>query len=177
MAIRAHFLFLTPHFAPEDLFRIEGWQHLHDPAMAGVVPPGFPLVFPVPGFRDEEVVSETQALLAGETDFAIEMFACHVHVEAETGEVLELLRPERGAGQITALHKKLYSGAFRPYLPAGMPYMPAITIGRGDEFETANSRMEALNETGLRIPGRANKVEVYAFGEGPVDRLAEIPLG
>lgn len=149
---------------------------MHDPDMAGVVPPSFPLVFPFAGFADADVVREAETLLADASDFPIEIFACHVHVDAQSGEVLELLRPERGAGQITALHKTLYSGAFRPFLPAGQPFMPAITIGRGAEFEEANDRMVALNETGLRIPARASRVCVYVFGEGPVECLAEFSL-
>lgn len=149
---------------------------MHDPDMAGLVPPGFPLVFPIPGNSDADFAEEVALQMEGETDFAIEIFAAHVHVDAQSGEVLELLRPNRGAGRVTALHQKLYSGALQPAFAVGVPYMPAICIGRGNDFDEADARMGTLNAESIAMHARADRVKLFAFDGVDAVCVEEFPL-
>jgi hypothetical protein len=90
------------------------------------------------------------------------------------------LVPERGAGEITALHRTLHTGNLRPFLRPEIPYVPHLTVGWAptvkEAVDIANEWPVGPYAEGACIRGAMSAPHVVEVGAATVLEVAVLRL-
>jgi len=165
-----------PTLREADAAFVARFRGLHDGLQADRVAPHFTLVFASNGVSEDAYLAHVEAVARrrAPVDFTCRHAMLGADGESETGYVF--LVPDEGYSGLSRLHDRLYSGPLASRLRLDLPFVPHITVGRHARREVAKELCDALNDTGLCIPGRVETLAVSALEEGRVNTLATFAL-
>jgi 2'-5' RNA ligase len=157
----------------EGIERIESFRARHDPAAPGIAA-HLSLVFPFPTAHSRlQVETHVRRVVSGWPRIPVTFRRVRTH-----GNEFLFLMAGRGAASIAALHDKLYTRSFAPYLRRDMPYEPHITVARHEGFAALEAALaEAEEELGGEFGETLREVTLLAVGaNGRISPLQTISL-
>ncbi len=146
----------------------------HD-RQASVLGPHFTLLFGCDAVAEDAYIEHVRAVAAT-------MPAFHVHCPGaqadrdDDGAGLVYLVPERGRGDVQALHDALYTGPMAPHLRKDGRYIAHITVGHCASLDAATALADDLNAGGIDIAGGVDAVVVGCVESGRFVELARFAL-
>jgi len=165
-----------PELAPADHAWIERLRQRHDPNFR-LVAPHWTLIFPTAALDPAAIERHIAQVAAGFAPFAFELRCALVVRDAFSALSHLFLVPDAGFGQLVRLHDALYGGVLADQLRLDVPYIPHITIGAFDNAHACKAVADTLNQGGLAISGRVERLSILAVEPEHVTLAGTIPLG
>jgi hypothetical protein len=165
-----------PELAPAEHAWIERLRQRHDPNYR-LVAPHWTLIFPTAAFDPAALERHVAKVAAGFSPFAFDLRCALVVRDAFSALTHLFLVPDAGFGQLVRLHDALYGGMLADQLRLDVPYIPHITIGAFDAAQECKAVADSLNQGGLAIGGRVERLSILAVEPGRVTIAGTIPLG
>lgn len=147
------------------------FRHAHDP-LASFIPPHITLVFPFESeMGDDELVAHVRRACGDLAPFIVTLGPAECQ---EHGVIW--LPVQRGADEVTTLHRRLYTGPLAAHRDPRSVYVPHVTIAR-----LAVLALPGVHRTALELPAAspAEMREVVVERIGADDQshvIARIPL-
>ena len=157
----------------EALDEIEAFRARHDP-MASLIPAHLTLVFPFStSLTRLQVETHVKRVASRWPRIPASFRAVRMHANE-----FVFLMASRGSQSLTALHDKLYSRSFLPYLRRDLAYEPHITIARSADFAALEAAYgEAREAFGREYADVLREVTLLSVKrDGRIERLGEIAL-
>jgi 2'-5' RNA ligase len=164
-----------PAFDDADRGWIESFRAVHDP-QARMLAAHVTLVFPAKA-AIADVIAELTEAAASTREFSVVLRSAMAVPDPLGPGGHVFLVPEEGAKEISDLHERLYSGAFRPSLRIDIPYRPHITVAAGPEWPWCERVAASLNRNSRVVRGRVEAIELLEVGRKRVNPVERFALG
>jgi 2'-5' RNA ligase len=165
-----------PTLNPVDYRRIQAIRAEHDPQF-GMVQPHFTLVFPLDGMREEALTLHVRRAAEHLPPIDLRLTCALAWPEQDRPLTYVFLAPDAGFGRLVTLYDRLYSGPLAMYLRLDLSFVPHITVAACADGAAAFGLARDLNEEGIAMPGKLDRLTVVRLADGAVKQRAEIALG
>lgn len=137
--------------------KIQAFRERNDP-LSRLIEPHITLVFPFDSeLSDEELIEHVETKVVSTNSFQATLYPLPT---IDSGYIYFSIL--LGISQISALHDRLYEGVMAQYLEA-RPYVPHITVGRGNDVE-ATLIAEEASTICFSKTFNVNKIQIERIG-------------
>jgi len=166
-----------PVIDAKDIEWIQSWRKKNDKLFYEIVEPHFTIVFAVDDKTEEGFIKEIEEQSKGIRKIEFEIKKAIVHKDEFKEYYHEFLVPEKGYGEIVALHDKLYAGNLVPHLRRDIEYIPHIGIGNSKDKMKCEWDVDDINAQRLFIKGSIETLTILEYANDEAERIKEIRLG
>jgi 2'-5' RNA ligase len=165
-----------PRWSEIDSQFIEQFRAANDLRSCDVVAAHFTLVFPCGAVGEPQYTEHVQAVAREQPAIPFVCRYTMLGTDAQDSTAYVFLVPDEGFSDLSLLHDRLYRGVLEPHLRLDIPYIPHITIGTVAERKQAKRLCDQLNERGIYIAGRVERLSVCTLEGGKVRTIESFPL-
>ncbi len=170
-----YYVVAHPKLSARDREWIEEIRSDHDPNAARIAA-HFTLAFALTGLTAQQVCEHLNAFATSERSIP---FTCrHVMVGHDHANPIysSFLVPDEGFSAINLLRMRLHTGRLSDQLNPGIPFIPHITLGSGDDADAVQKRCQMLNAQQPCVQGIINSLTLVEAAEDNLTEIDSFPL-
>lgn len=164
-----------PQLKPADFDQIQAFRKEHD-YQFDLVEPHFTLVFPVPDFSADELISEIEKRIDGFPAFDFCLRCATINKDAFQDVYHTFLVPDEGLSKLIKLHDHLYGAKLFPHRSLDIDYIPHITVGNVKDAQACLQLVEKWNKEDFEIEGQITHLDLIHVENNSVETIHRFPL-
>lgn len=155
-----------PEVSAESAAFVSSFRQSHDTRHQDIIEAHFTMVFGCATIGLAEYTSHVANVAVSSKPITFSCKYAMLGANDEDDTAYVFLVPDKGFGEISLLHDRLYTGPLKSYLRLDLPYIPHITIGTLSSRTDAKALCDDLNRQGLCFDGRLKALAVGAIDGG-----------